>query len=412
MPIDTAPGTATATPTNTGGRSAASSDTPPQHSMPNSSARGRGNRQSGDTAGQKAARDRLNSVANLMSAGKVTSREQTVVEDDQTAHESGDREAMSARGVSDSPAIAPTEAPKKEPSKPVGKQPAPKPEPTAEEKAAAQDKAKRVSAAERALLLDGWEPADIKALSEDKILKIGAHRAKNQADVNREFAKLRAGTTAIAKPAEPVRNPDGTFAAPQKETAADGADAPGASGISEVDGMIDAVAEELGEPAAKLLKSINAHWAAKFKSQGEIGDSVSSEIVYSQGRQLVEAEYADPYAAAPESFDDVAENFKALIASGRYGRGEISKAWRDAAFMKYGAPDTTRKTQRAMLARQDAANKGRVDPGTGDNGAPTDAPITDHRQALQHMAKLMAENPSANRDELMAKGLSRIRGNR
>lgn len=350
----------------------------------------------------KAARAKLDAVAANMAAGKFTDRGQSV-------EPAGDDTRPSDAGSAATPAAAaPSTAPTAEPakSKPAAK------EPTAEEKA---ERTKRLATAKRALALDGWKPERISKLDEDELLEIGEHRAKNQADVNREFAKLRNASSPTG-----ARAADGTFAPAPPAAAKDAKDdakkddaAPSAiTGDKEIDAMIDAAQDEIGEPAVKLLKAITNKLTAKMAGGGDVSSAVTTEMLYSTGREIVERDYATQLEKDPSSFDEVAENFKALVASGRYGRGQISKVWRDAAFMTYGAPNVTEKAQRDMLARQAAADVGRVDPGTGDSGSSTEAPITNQRDALKLAGQMMAANPTADPEKLRQQVMARIRGNR
>jgi hypothetical protein len=350
----------------------------------------------------KAARSKLDAVASEMATGKITDRETRI----EPAAEVVTPPSVDATAKADAPAPAPETA-KSEPKAD---------KPKAED---ATEKVKKLSAAKRALALDGWKPERIAKLDEDEILEIGSHRAKNQADVNREFAKLR---NAASSPTG-ARNADGTFAEPAKpatdapaKSDKDAKPAAAPTGDPEIDAMIDAAQDDIGEPAVKLLKAITTKMAAKMatgaKGSNETAEAVTTELLYSAGREAVEREYPEEMAKTPELFDEVAENFKALVSSGRYGRGQISKAWRDAAFMAFGAPNVTRKAQRDMLARQAAADVGRVDPGTGDKGAPTDAPITNHRDALKLAGQMMAANPNADPAKLQAQLMAKIRGNR
>lgn len=423
MPVDTAAGILTPS-RATEMRSATESSAPTTtHDAPANSARNRTPREN-NRANAKAAKERLNAVGRDMSAGKYTSREQSVVEDDQTAHNyASDRPSRDAREVSDSPGIAPTPDPKPAPAPTARKEPEAKPSKPAADPAADAEKGKKLQAAKRALALDGWKPERIAKLEEDELLEIGEHRAKNQADVNREFARLRSGT--------PARSPDGTFKAEAKPgepaTAAPTkaepqtpkpAEQSAAQGDAEIDGVIDAAAQEIGEPATKLLKAITGTLMARVKaaeakaaSRSDEGQAINTELIQSQGRQLVESHYPEQMAN-PGAFDEVVENFRALAASGRYGPGQLSKVWTDAAFMAFGGQSTVRKAQRDMLARQNAADKGRVDPGRGDTGVATDAPINNTRDALRLAGKMMAENPSVHPDKLRETLMGRVRGNR
>lgn len=371
-----------------------------------------GNRQSTPDR-SKAAREKLNAVAKDMAAKKFLLGDKPVAGDD------------AKEVVTDDAADA---AP--EPQADAKAAPAPKKVPTSEEKAATAEKSKKINAAKRALALDGWEAEDIAELEKksiDKLLQIGGHRAKNQGDVNREFAKLRENSPTGA------RNSDGTFAKPAEATPAATAlataqqaepakPAPKAaavqtpSGEDDIDAIIDAAEDEIGQPAVKLLKSITSVLTARVKaaeakaaSGGEIGQAVSREMLYSQGREIVEGDFPDQMAADPNAFDEVAENFQALVASGRYGRGQISKVWRDAGRMYFGEPDTVRKAQRNMLARQKAADIGRVDPGAGDTGASTEQPISNGRDALKLAASMFAKNPNGNLDTLKDALMSKVR---
>lgn len=361
----------------------------------------------------RAGRDRLNRIAQEFSAGKFEKGASPI-----------EPETAEATANVDPPEAPATSTPQPKPAKKAEA----KAEPTAEEKAASADKAKKIAAAKRALAMDGWEPDDIAALKEDKLLKIGDHRAKNQADVNREFAKLRTSASSptgaradngqFAKAEAPADAPAATPAAKQPPAQSKTAEADQTpTGEIDYDQILDAAEDEIGTPAVKLLKSVIGPLTARLKaaeakvaSSGEIGNAVTTEMLYSQGREIIEAEYPDNLSD-PAAFDEVAENFKALVASGRYGRGQISKAWRDAGFMSFGAPDTVKQAQRGMLARQKAADVGKVDAGTGDTGAPTTTPITNSREALNLAAKMMVENPKANMDKLRDALMNKVRGN-
>ena len=366
----------------------------PSRAVENRDSRNPTARETAQRERSKAARDQANAIARDMAAKKF------LLGDDKPAPD-----------ASAAPAKEPVTPAKPAKAEPKAEEAAP--EPTAEQKAAAAEKSKKLGSAKRTLALDGWKPAHIAKMSEDELLEIGEHRARNQADVNREFAKLRNASSPTGARAE-----DGTFAPKPAEekaaptTAAKETPAPAAAsqGDDEIAAMIDAAQDEIGEPATKLLKSIVAKLDAKVRGQGEIGTAVTTEILYSQGRQLIETEYPDKLSD-PAAFDEVAENFRALVASGRYGRGQVSKAWRDAGFMAFGAPDTVQQAQREMLARQTAADIGRVDPGRGDTGthAPSSSAVKGGKDALQMAAKMFAANPGVKLDELHGKLMNKLK---
>lgn len=368
----------------------------PSRAVENRDARNPTDRQTAQRERSKAARDQANAIARDMAAKKF------LLGDDKAAPDAS--VAPAKEPVTREPKATP--APKAED--------APAAEPTAEQKAAATEKSKKLGNAKRALALDGWKPERIGKMTEDEILEIGEHRAKNQADVNREFAKLRNASSPTGARAE-----DGTFAPkaaedkPAPTPAAKETPAPAAvhQDDPEIAALIEAAQDEIGEPATKLFKAVVAKLESKVRRQSEIGTAVTTEILYSQGRQLIETEYPDKLND-PAAFDEVAENFRALVSSGRYGRGQVSKAWREAGFMAFGAPDTVQQAQREMLARQTAADIGRVDPGRGDTGTHSQAAsaVKGGKEALQLAAKMFASNPSAKLDDLQGKLMAKLKG--
>jgi hypothetical protein len=80
--------------------------------------------------------------------------------------------------------------------------------------------------------------------------------------------------------------------------------------------------------------------------------------------------------------------------------------------MAFGAPDTVQQAQREMLARQTAADIGRVDPGRGDTGTHSQAAsaVKGGKDALQLAAKMFASNPSAKLDDLQGKLMAKLKG--
>ena len=328
-------------------------------------------------------RNKLNAVANDMSEGKFTKRGESAGTGEQTAKEPAEGKSPTPHRREDGKFVA---TKKEEADAPAEK----KTEPTDPDKTAAKEKASKLSKAKQALALDGWEPEDIAELAsrdEAKLLRIGEHRAKNQGDVNREFAKLReAGKTAPAAEAAPAPKAE---AAPAKAEAPAAKAEPAKTSVTEEMRIIDEAAEEIGPKGAEVLKAITSSLLARLeraeaaaKGTGEVSSAIQTEMLYSQVRQIIEADYPEQ-SGDPSTFDEVAANFQALVASGRYGRGQIAKAWRDAGHMAFSALDHVNKAQRDMLARQAAADKGRVDSGRGDKAkaSATDAPITDTRTA-------------------------------
>jgi hypothetical protein len=356
---------------------------PTPTTAPGSAARPRVNQDdSPNSSRQKEARAKLAEIGRSMAEGKVTEDERV---------EGGH---LPAGGVTDSPGIVGTPA---TPAKPASS----RKEPSAEEKQAAQEKAGRLASAKRALALDGWKPEQIAKMDEGTLLEMGSHRAKNQADVNRNFAELRkAASTA-------PRNSDGTFAPRPDDKPAEGkAEGNGNGNGKKADGeaalpsmpdlvaAIEASKDDIGEPATKLLRLVETAMKvqnAQAQSERATLQNAVAELIYSRAYDSATSQYPEQMQGETKEFE---ANLEALIASGRYTLRQNAKLGLDAAYMTWGPPNVTRKAQREILARQEAAAQGHVDNGDGDNGASSET-VLRGRAALRFAAQQMAANRDA-----------------
>jgi hypothetical protein len=273
---------------------------------------------------------------------------------------------------------------------------------TPEAKAAAAETAKKLSDAKRVLARDGYEPEEIAAMSEEKLLARAAVRAKVQADVD----KLGTEHAALKRSMPQPRTPEGKFDA--KEVPVTGqpgteptpaAQPQALSTNPEVDALLQQAKASMGTEAATVLGKIANALEATTNSRVQAAEMMARTQLSEQGQRMMQEKYPDQAAENPAAFEDVQKNFAVLCASGRYDMNQIPKAWADALHMAFGPPNEVLNAQRGMLSRQLAANNGAIDVGAARNPATTGQPAS-KRDLLKAAGQLMAANPGGNLDQM------------
>lgn len=375
------------------------------NSAPATVARGR----SGPSERQSAARKQLDAVAKGMSEGKFASGQGAVNPEDAAAL-SGEKRATPTTNSTSQAA-----------EKPADKSAATKAADKAAEKSP-EDK-KKLAEAKRVLARDGWEPSDFEKFDDVSLIARAEKRRPVQAQIDSMGNEL-------LKARQQPRNPAGQF---QEKPAGEGAAAVDAGKAAdkpqdqqaqaddddtdpEIQSILDAAKDVIDEPAAKVLKQMAKVLTAKAgagnkQAQARVQNAeyLAREMLINQGRERVTDAYPDAMGGEG-AFEEVQANWQALAKSGRYGAGQMSKMWDDAAFMAFGPKDTTKQTQREMLARQEAAETGAVDSGVTRKPEGADKQPLKGKAALNYAAELMAKNPGKSPDEIKAMMKGRVVG--
>lgn len=315
--------------------------------------------------------------------------------------------------VAPSTTVKPT-APQPQPQKPnapVNAGPKPNepnaPAQTPEQKQAAAAHAKRVLDAKRVLSRDGWEPDEINAMDEARLLERADVRRAHHEEVDRRLSAAKPqprDTNGQFAPKTGEQPKPGEAPAPgQNQPAAGDPSAVAAQNQTpqlpqDLQAIIANAEGTIGKPAAQLLTQITQTIMQQVGTRVQAAEAGYNQHLVNELGSIMERDYPGN-AIDQETLNSLFDTACGLLQGGM-GRGiPTSQLWSKVLLLHYGPPDSVQNEQRDALARQTAAANGRPDAGTS-RAAAANANPPSRKDLLKKAGDLMKNANGRSLEEL------------